>query len=94
MDVASLQGNVRLDSTPQVQADSPAQAAQRRDLVKAVKAINESGALGSDKEMTMSIDRATRQVVTRIVDTGTGEVLYQMPAEYVLRMAEEYKQNA
>jgi uncharacterized FlaG/YvyC family protein len=94
MDVVSLQSNLRPDSATQVLADSPAQRAQRREVASAVKTVNDSGALGSDREMTLSIDRATREVVTKIVNTNTGEVLYQMPAEYALRMAEEYKQNA
>ena len=93
MDVVSIQNTARPDIGSQVQVPTPDQTAQRRELVKAVKAVNEAELYGSGRELTYSIDRGTKQLVTKLVSTDTGEVLDQIPAEYVLRLAEENKQK-
>ena len=93
MDVASIQTRGP-DVTAPVQAQSPAQTAERRELVKAVKAVNEAELFGHGNELTYAIDRGTQKIVTRIVDKTTGDLVEQIPAEYVLRLAEEYKHNA
>jgi uncharacterized FlaG/YvyC family protein len=41
--------------------------------------------------MTFVMDRQTKRPVVRIVDKRTNEVIQQIPAEYVLRMAEDFK---
>jgi uncharacterized FlaG/YvyC family protein len=96
MDIASIDngnGQQRLGLTVQPQEVSPEVTAQRREVVQAVKAVNQAELFGSGKEVTYSIDRQTRRVVTKLVDVNTGEVLNQIPAEYVLRLAEEYQQK-
>jgi len=94
MDVASIQSTSdRTDAAALVQAPAPAEAAQRRELVKAVKAVNEAELFGSNNEVTYSIDRGTKRLVTKLVDKSSGEVVDQIPAEYLLRLAEENKQN-
>jgi flagellar protein FlaG len=79
-------------------ASAPAQtstpqpvSAERRALIQAVKAVNGSELFGQDNELTFVMDRNTRRAVVRIVNRKTREVIQQIPAEYVLRMAEEYK---
>ena len=62
---------------------------EQRNLIQAVKAVNASEMLGQDNELTFVLDHASRRAVTRIVNKQTGEVVEQIPAEYVLRMAEE-----
>jgi uncharacterized FlaG/YvyC family protein len=62
---------------------------EQRTLIRAMKAVNTSGLLGEDHELTYSIDRVAHVVVARLIDKVTGNVLQQLPAEYVLRMAEE-----
>ena len=94
MDVASIQHKERSDLTAQPQVPTPDQTAARRELVKAVNAVNKAEIYGSGKELTYSIDRDTKRLVTKLVDKNTGEVVDQFPAEYVLRLAEEYRQNA
>ena len=89
MDVASIQ--VR---AAHVQLPTPEQTAERRELVSAIKAVNQAELFGSGREVTYSIDRDTKRLVTKLVNKTTGEVVNQFPAEYVLRLAEEYKQNA
>ena len=93
MDVAYLQNRPRTDVSVPVHTPSPTDAANRRELIKAVRAINQEKLYGTDRELTYSIDRNTKRVVTKLVDTITGDVLDQIPSEYVLRLAEEYKQN-
>ena len=46
-----------------------------------MKAVNTSGALGTDNELTYILDRASRQAVARIVNRKTGEVIEQIPSE-------------
>lgn len=94
MDVASIQNIERTNLTAQVQVQTPEQTAARRELVKAVKAVNQVEPFGSGRELTYSVDRGTKRLVTKVVDKSSGEVVDQFPTEYVLRLAEEYKQNA
>jgi uncharacterized FlaG/YvyC family protein len=67
---------------------SPAQARERAQLGQAVSAINESNIFGLDRELTFSVDRATHQSIVRVIDRETHETIMQIPADYVLRMAE------
>ena len=73
---------------------SPQQASERRDLIKAGKIINQSRALGSNNELVFSVDRATHKRITRVIDRNTNEVLLQVPAEYVLRLAEDVQNGS
>lgn len=61
----------------------------QRSLIRAVAAVNASGTFGQDNELTYSVDRAAHIVVVRLINKSTGNVLQQIPAEYLLRMAEE-----
>jgi len=92
MDVASVQTKGP-DVASHVQTATPEQTAERRELVKAVKTVNQAELFGQGNELTYAIDRDTRKLVTRIVDKTTGDLIKQIPAEYVLRLAEEYKEN-
>jgi hypothetical protein len=49
---------------------------------------------GTDRELSLSVDPGTRQVVIRVLDTQTKEVLYQFPAEQLLRFAEALSKPA
>jgi uncharacterized FlaG/YvyC family protein len=81
-------------AAPSVAAPIPAERlAETREIVQAVKAVNASGAVGPDSELEMEKDPRTRQVVVRLVDRKTKEVLSQIPAEYVLRLAEEMRRG-
>ena len=61
----------------------------QRELIQAVKAVNATGMFGDNHELSFILDRTTRQVIVRVVDRETREVVRQIPAEYVLRLAEE-----
>lgn len=75
-------------------AQTPEQASDRSKLVQAVKTVNDTKSFGENSELTFVLDPTTRRTLTRVIDSQTKEVLMQIPPEYVIRMAEELKQNA
>jgi len=91
MEVSSIPANVYAAvETPTV---SPREAAERRQLIQATKAVNASGVLGDENELVFVLNPRTRQAILRLVDRKTKEVRAQMPPEYVLRLAEDLGQN-
>ncbi len=73
---------------PQAAADSTAQ--DLRALSQAAEAVNSRGAAGDGREFSIAIDRVSRQVVVRIVDAQTRDVIEQTPADYLLRLRDYY----
>lgn len=69
------------------------QAVERRELVKAVKAINATELFGENYELTFVLDRETHRPLMRIVDRQTREVIRQLPPEYAVRLTEELRQR-
>jgi len=67
---------------------SPKWLVENRELVRSVKSINASELFGEGSELTFALDRDTQRPVVRVVNPQTGEVLWQSPAEYMLRLAE------
>ena len=67
------------------------QATERRELVKAVRAINATEFFGENYELTFVMDRETRRPLLRIVDRQTREIIRQLPPEYSLRLAAEIR---
>lgn len=65
----------------------------QRALIQAVRAVNAAELFGQSNELTFILDRATHRAIVRIVDRQTHEVVDQIPAEYVLRMAEELNRS-
>ncbi len=63
--------------------------AEERTLIQAVRAVNGAGLFGPERELSFVVDRNTRRAVVRIVNRETREVIDQIPAEYLLRLAEE-----
>ena len=87
MEISSIQASGHSASeSPQV---SPQEAAQRRALIGAVKTVNASEILGQQDELVFVVDSATRRAIVRLVNRKTREVELQLPAEYVLRLAED-----
>ncbi len=64
---------------------SPAQ----RTLIQAVKAVNPTELFGEDHAFNFVVDPKSKSIVVRIVDRKTGKVVNQIPAEDLLRLAEE-----
>ena len=61
--------------------------AENRELIQAVRALNGAEVFGQSQELQFSLDRDTRRPILKIVDRKTGEVVSQIPAESVLRLA-------
>ena len=66
---------------------SPRETADRRELVRAVRAINQEQLFGERNELTYFFDRESRRTVVRIVNRETQEVVRQLPTEEALRLA-------
>jgi uncharacterized FlaG/YvyC family protein len=66
-----------------------ANAVQNRSVALAARSLNQEGAAGQGREFSFSIDPKTKVAVVRIVDASTREVIEQLPAEYILRMAQQ-----
>jgi uncharacterized FlaG/YvyC family protein len=67
---------------------SPKWLVENRDLIRSVKSIDASELFGEGRELTFALDRDTKRPVVRVVDPQTGEVLWQAPPEYILRLAQ------
>jgi flagellar protein FlaG len=72
---------------------TPDAAEQNREVVQAVKALNQTEMFGQENELQFQLDPATRRMVVRVVDRKTKEVISQAPPEYVLRLAEDLKKT-
>ena len=71
---------------------STEQAAYNRSVASAASAVNQSGILGENREVTFSVDQSTHIPVVRVLDTDTKEVIEQWPPEYLLQMAAQTKE--
>jgi flagellar protein FlaG len=61
--------------------------AESRELIRAVRAMNESAPMGDRNELTYSWDKDLRRPVVRLVNRDTGEVVRQIPTRELLEMA-------
>ncbi len=66
---------------------TPAERQGLRDVLNAVRSLNQAGVAGEGREIAFSIDRLTRLPVVKVVDIDSKEVVVQWPADYVLRLA-------
>ena len=67
--------------------------AENRDVVRAVRALNRTEMFGQENQLRFQRDPQTGRMVVRIVNQKTQEVVSQIPAEYVLRLAEDAKKT-
>src|SRR5271157_5072222 len=67
-------------------------AAENREVVQAVKALNGTEMFG-DNELDFQRDPQTHRMIVRVLNRKTKEVVSQVPPEYVLRLAEDMKQT-
>jgi flagellar protein FlaG len=61
--------------------------ALNRSVSAAVQTVNDAGYPGEGREVTFSVDQATKHPVIKVVDTSTKEVIQQWPPEYLLQLA-------
>ena len=71
-----------------VNAQLPSQGAQSfvRQIVTAVRGVNQSELLGEGRELAFTRDPDTHMPVIQIVERATGDVIDQIPPEVLLRM--------
>ena len=86
MDISSIKPSGSSSIPPSSQV-YPNQAAERRQLLQAMKSVNESGELGQN-ELVFLVDRETHRPIIRVEDRQTHEVLFQVPPQYVLNLAQ------
>jgi len=83
VDRSALPSTVPVAAIPEAQAEN-------RDVVRAVKALNGTEMFG-ENELIFRRDPETHRMVIRLINPQTEEVMAQIPAEYVLRLAEDLK---
>jgi uncharacterized FlaG/YvyC family protein len=70
----------------------PPQVNQNAMEIKAVRdavnAVNQSELLGFDRELRFSTDPLTRLPIIDVLNRGTGEIIVQMPSEFILGLAQ------
>jgi uncharacterized FlaG/YvyC family protein len=66
---------------------------EHRQIVQAVKAVNGTEMFGPENELRFQRDPASKRMVIKVVNRKTSEVLSQVPAEYVLRLAEDVRKQ-
>jgi uncharacterized FlaG/YvyC family protein len=86
MDISSIKPGGY--SLPQATSVHPDQAAQRRQLIQAIKSVNDSGLLGHN-ELVFLLDRQSHRSIIRVEDRETHEVVFQVPPQYVLNLAQQ-----
>jgi uncharacterized FlaG/YvyC family protein len=92
--ISVIAERITTSSKPVVQASegpTPEERALNRTVAIGVQALNEAGYVGQGREVTFSVDPATRRPVVKVVDTATKEVLQQWPPEYLLQLAADTK---
>ena len=72
---------------------SPDTAAQNRQVIQAVKALNQTEMFGEDNGLEFQRDPDSKRWVVKVVNRNTGDVISQIPPEYVLRLAQNLKQK-
>jgi len=60
-----------------------------RAVFSAVRQLNDAGYAGEGREVTFSVDPATKIPVVKVIDSSTKEVIRQWPPEYLLEIAAE-----
>jgi uncharacterized FlaG/YvyC family protein len=88
MDITGVNGVGQLPATAPAPA-APQHVAENRDIVQAVRAVNAASSFGDNNEVSFMLDRNTKLPVIRIVNKETKEVVQQIPAEYILQLAQE-----
>jgi uncharacterized FlaG/YvyC family protein len=90
MDASLVNPSAHSAPTP-VQAISAERAAENRDVVQAVKALNATEMFGQGNELTFLMDPQTKRMLLRVVNRKTRETISQVAPEDALRLAEDLK---
>jgi uncharacterized FlaG/YvyC family protein len=66
---------------------------ENRQVIQAVKALNKSQMFGDENALEFERDPGTKRMVIKVVNRKTNDVVSQIPAEYILRLAEDLNQK-
>ena len=90
MDITAL--NRISQDLPSVATPVPVEkAAENREVVQAVKALNSTEMFGQENDLVFQKDPQTKRMVIKVVNRMTKDVVAQIPPEYVLQMAANLK---
>jgi flagellar protein FlaG len=67
--------------------------AHNREVVQAVRALNQAEMFGQENQLEFHRDSGSRRMVIRIVNRNTREVVSQVPPDYVLRLAQNLNRS-
>ena len=65
---------------------------ENREMIRSIKDIDVPELFGEGRELTFAVDRDTQRPVVRVVNSQTGEVIWQSPPEYMLKLAQSLGQ--
>lgn len=91
MDITAVNHNVTAPALA-AQNDPVEKAAENREVVQAVKALNGTEMFG-ENELEFQRDPQTQRMLVRVVNRKTKELVSQVPPEYVLALSENLKQT-
>jgi uncharacterized FlaG/YvyC family protein len=83
-----------LNAFPAVEPVRSEDPAITRQMATAVRALNQSGLYGEDRQLQFARDPQTKAMVIQVVQPSTGEVIDQIPPETVLEALRNLGQNA
>jgi flagellar protein FlaG len=90
MDITAL--NRISQDLPSVATPVPVEkAAENREVVQAVKALNSTQMFGQENDLVFQKDPQTKRMVIKVVNRNTKDVISQIPPEYVLELAANLK---
>jgi flagellar protein FlaG len=90
MDINAL--NRISQDLPSVATPVPVEkTAENREVVQAVKALNNTQMFGEENDLVFQKDPQTKRMVVKVVNRQTKDVVSQIPPEYVLELAANLK---
>jgi uncharacterized FlaG/YvyC family protein len=90
MDITAL--NRISQDLPSVATPIPVEkAAENREVVQAVKALNNTEMFGQENDLVFQKDPQTKRMVIKVVNRKTKDVVLQIPPKYVLQLAANLK---
>jgi uncharacterized FlaG/YvyC family protein len=90
VEITAIERSAQPHAAP-VSAIPAEQVAADREVVRAVKAVNATEMFGQENQLMFRRDPESQRMVVRVVNRKTDEVISQIPAEYLLRLAEDLK---
>jgi flagellar protein FlaG len=84
-DVATLPGQGG-EALPSIGKELPARAADSAEISEAVTRINEI-VQSVQRDLSFNVDEDSGQTIIRVVDSGSGELIRQIPSEEALAIA-------